>query len=135
TGGAPARGSHPALQRAWRCPRSDCASFGAGRPPVGQPPPRLATGVPICPRHDEPLADIGPRPRAIAMVVRVGGVIRLRFVASADKPVVVGRAPDDPNGVSLAAFLDEPTAKWVSRRHLTVELPADDPYVTDTSTN
>jgi hypothetical protein len=135
TGSAAAPVPHPALQRAWRCPRMGCASFGAGRLPAAQPPPLLATGAPTCPRHDEPLTDLGPRPPAVAMVVRVDGLVRQRFVASATAPVIVGRAPEDHNGLNVADLLDERAAGWISRRHLTVEMRADGPYVTDTSTN
>jgi hypothetical protein len=135
SGGAPAQVAHPALQTAWRCPVPGCASFGADRPVVGQPPPLYAGGTPSCPRHGEPLADVGPRPAAVAMVVRVGGLVRHRFVASASEPAVVGRAPEDRNGVALADLLDERAAGLVSRRHLVVELRTDGAYVTDTSTN
>jgi predicted component of type VI protein secretion system len=69
------------------------------------------------------------------MVVRVGGLVRQRFIASATAPVIVGRAPEDRNGLSVADLLDERVAAGISRSHLTVEMRADGPYVTDTSTN
>jgi hypothetical protein len=68
----------PLLQRLWRCPEPDCAGFGPARPgrPGGQPPPRLRGGAPVCPRHDARLSDLGPRPPAEVLAVRVDGVIR-----------------------------------------------------------
>ena len=101
------------LARLWRCPESGCAHFGGGgggafadlaridRRSSGQPPPTLRTGFPTCPRHDTPLTDAGPRPGTEVLSVRVGGQIRRRFVVGADQPVVVGRAPEESDGVML----------------------------------
>jgi FHA domain len=122
------------LTRMWRCPVSDCPSFG--RPGFGQSPPQLAaTGVPTCPRHGERLTDAGARPPVVSLVVRIGGLVRQRFAVATGMPVLLGRAPDQRGGVSLGPLLDEPARGWISRRHLTLDLRPDGLYATDTSTN
>jgi hypothetical protein len=121
------------LTRMWRCPVSDCPSFG--RPGVGQSPPQLVSGAPTCPRHGERLTDAGARPPVVALVVRVGGLVRQRFAVAAGSPVVVGRAPDQRGSVALGPMLDEEARTWVSRRHVALELHPDGVYATDLSTN
>ena len=75
---------------------------------AGQPPPHLAPGgVPCCPRHGDRLIDDGPQPAAVPMAARVGGVVRERFVVTEGRPVVVGRSPDDRDGVVLGPYLDD----------------------------
>jgi hypothetical protein len=125
---------HPALRRLWRCPVPECPSFGPHRS-VGQPPPRLAGGAAVCPRHGERLADTGATPPAVPVCARVGGLVRERFVVNAGRPVVVGRAPEDRGGVVLGPYLDEQTLLWMSRTHVTFELNGLDLVVTDVSTN
>ena len=124
-------GAHPVLRRLWRCPEPGCASFGA---PGAQPPPRLGNGQPTCPRHGHPLTDAGPALEAAPMVVVIGGSARHRFVVRADRPVPVGRNPEEP-GVRLGLLLDDDTAPLVSRSHLRMELAAGALTVVDTSTN
>lgn len=122
------------LTRMWRCPVSDCPSFG--RPGIGQAPPQLAAGgVPTCPRHGERLTDAGARPPVVALVVRIGGLVRQRFAVASGSPVVVGRAPDQRGSVELGPMLDEEARTWVSRRHVGLELRPDGVYATDMSTN
>jgi hypothetical protein len=131
------------LARLWRCPEAGCAAFGepgglfgdAGRRPGAQPPPRLRHGAPTCPRHDSRLSDVGPRPPAEVLVVRIDGVIRKRFVVSADAPVIVGRAPTEPGAIMLGPWLSEEPRRWVSRRHVRFDLRGDQLTVTDVSTN
>jgi hypothetical protein len=132
--GAPAPRPHPALRRWWRCPVADCPSFGPPHGPA-QSPPALSAAVPTCPRHGERLADAGPCPDAVAVVVSVQGTVRHRFAVVAANPVVVGRLPDDPSGVSLARHLDERSARWISRSHARFDLRDGTLTVTDTSTN
>jgi FHA domain len=129
----PAPGTHPALRRWWRCPEPDCPSFGP--PDRTQPPPRLAAGVPSCPRHGTRLADAGPRPAAVALAVRVNGVVRHRFPVQAGRPVTVGRLPDDPDGVTLGPLVDRETGSRISRTHVRFELGDGGLTVTDLSTN
>jgi hypothetical protein len=134
---------HAVLGRRWQCPVSDCASFGSTAGPFsggvardgGQPPPRLVRGVPCCPRHGERLADAGPQPLAVPMVARVGGAVRERFVVTDGRPVSVGRAPDDRDGIVLGPHLDEEAVRRVSRNHVRLELRGDELLVTDLSTN
>jgi FHA domain len=135
---------HPVFNRRWECPLTDCPSFGDTAGPFaggaaragGQPPPHLASGgVPVCPRHGERLIDAGPRPAAIAMVARVGGVVRERFVVTEGRPVAVGRSPEDRDGVVLGPYLDDQAVRWVSRNHLRLELRDKELLVTDVSTN
>ncbi len=132
------------LARLWRCPESNCANFGGGggafadlapeRRAGGQPPPTLHTGSPTCPRHGTPLTDIGVRPPSEALAVRVGGVIRRRFVVSEDTAVVVGRAPDE-GGVMLGQWLSEEARRWISRSHVRFEMRGGEVVAQDVSTN
>ena len=136
------------LARVWHCPEPNCSGFGAGgdsdspfadmrtvTSPVAQPPPALRGGVPTCPRHDTRLTDAGPRPAVEVLSVRIDGVIRRRFVVSADQPVVVGRAPEEPGGVMLGQWLTDDARKWISRGHALLALDGTDLTVRDVSTN
>ena len=135
------------LARIWRCPESNCSTFGAaGDPdspfadmrtyvsPVAQPPPALRSGVPTCPRHGATLTDAGPRPEIEVLSVRIDGVIRRRFVVSAEAPVVVGRAPEG-GGIMLGQWLTDDARKWISRGHVQFALDDDTLTVQDVSTN
>lgn len=131
---SPSSLTHPMVSRLWRCPEPGCASFGPGRT-VGQPPPRLRAGVPTCPRHEQRLADGGPRPPAVALAVRVDGVVRHRFAVTAGIPVTVGRDPGEPDGVRLGPWLAGDALLRISRNHLIVSLTSAGIEVADTSTN
>jgi predicted component of type VI protein secretion system len=48
---------------------------------------------------------------------------------------VVGRAPDDPGGVTIGNWLDDESSRRVSRNHLRFELRDGMVLVTDVSTN
>ncbi|SDX95501.1 hypothetical protein SAMN05444365_101193 [Micromonospora pattaloongensis] len=125
------------LGRLWRCPDPECSSFGSMRigRPSGQPPPTLRTGAPTCPRHDERLTDRGPRPPAEVLAVRIGGVVRQRFVVAGDQPVTVGRAPEQAGGIMLGQWLSEEARRWISRNHARFELHGTELVVQDVSTN
>jgi hypothetical protein len=135
------------LARQWRCPEPGCALFGGGgggafadlarvdRAPASQPPPALRNGVPTCPRHGTRLGDIGPRPRTEVLAVRIGGLVRRRFVLTEGEPVLVGRAPDQRGGIMLGQWLNDEARRWISRSHVRVELRAGEVIVTDISTN
>jgi hypothetical protein len=136
------------LARVWRCPESNCSSFGAVSDsdspfadmrtytsPVAQPPPALRAGVPTCPRHGTQLKDAGPRPAVEVLAVRIDGVIRRRFVVSADQPVVVGRAPEGDGGIMLGQWLTDDARKWISRGHVRFTLDGETLSVQDVSTN
>ncbi|WP_027345887.1 FHA domain-containing protein [Hamadaea tsunoensis] len=111
----------------WRCPDPECALFADMRVAVGQPLPALR-GNPLCPRHGAPLADTGPAPISDVLAVRVGGIIKQRFLVTSAAPVLVGRAPDgqwegsDARAIVLGPWLDEGAVKAISRTHLTVSL-------------
>jgi hypothetical protein len=135
------------LARVWRCPESNCSSFGGGgdsdspfadmrtvTSPVAQPPPALRAGAPSCPRHGTKLVDAGPRPAVEVLSVRIDGVIRQRFVVSTEAPVVVGRAPEG-GGIMLGQWLTEDARKWISRGHARFSLAGDTLTVQDVSTN
>ena len=135
------------LARIWRCPETNCASFGAAGDsdspfadmrrytnPVAQPPPALRGGAPTCPRHETRLKDAGERPAVEVLSVRIGGVVRKRFVVAAGTPVLVGRAPEG-GGVMLGQWLTEDARKWISRGHVQFELRGGDLVATDISTN
>ncbi len=137
--------------RTWRCPERTCASFGApgtrepdpfGPPPeeepreaVSQPPPQLVAGIPHCPRHGVPLQDYGVRPRALALAVRVKGVAWHRFAVTEADPVVIGRAPEEEDGIGIGLALDEQGLRWVSRSHVRMELRGHTLQAVDLSTN
>jgi hypothetical protein len=138
------------LSRLWRCPEPGCTLFGAGggggggsfadlarsdRERGGQPPPTLRSGSPGCPRHEVRLTDVGPRPGAEVLSVRVGGQVRRRFVVSADRPVMVGRAPEESGGIMLGQWLSEEARRWISRNHVRFELRGNDLVAFDVSTN
>ncbi|WFE42137.1 FHA domain-containing protein [Micromonospora sp. WMMD998] len=135
------------LSRKWRCPEPGCALFGGGggafadlaaidRVPSEQPPPTLRTGAPTCPRHGSRLSDAGPRPRSEVLAVRIGGLVRKRFVLTEADPVAVGRAPDGPGGVQLGQWLNDEARRWISRSHVRFDLGrGGEVVVTDTSTN
>ncbi|WP_433535506.1 FHA domain-containing protein [Micromonospora sp. CA-249363] len=137
------------LAREWRCPESGCALFGSGggggafadlaggadRSPAAQAPPSLRNGVPTCPRHGARLGDVGPRPRTEVLAVRVGGLVRRRFVLSEEQPVVAGRAPEQEGGIMLGQWLNDEARRWISRGHVHFELRVGEVIVTDISTN
>ncbi|AVT30453.1 MULTISPECIES: FHA domain-containing protein [unclassified Plantactinospora] len=136
------------LARTWRCKEPGCVLFGGGggggafadlaeidRKPSGQPPPTLRTGMPTCPRHDQRLSDAGPRPNEEVLSVRIGGMVRRRFVVTAERPVVVGRAPDDSGGIRLGQWLNDEARRWISRSHVRFELRGGDLVAQDVSTN
>ncbi len=122
------------LGRRWRCPESGCASFGGGREGI-QPPAQLRGGKPYCPRHGAPLTDLGPAPRAISVAVRIAGLAWHRFTLTEAAPIVVGRAPEEADGVPIGLALDERGLRWVSRSHVRLELRGHRFQVTDISTN
>jgi hypothetical protein len=135
------------LARVWKCPESNCSSFGGGdsdspfadmrkvTSPVAQPPPTLRSAVPTCPRHGLPLSDAGPRPAVEVLSVRIDDVLRRRFVVAAGQPIVVGRAPEEKDGVMLGQWLSDDARKWISRGHARFALTGDDLTVQDVSTN
>ncbi|MGW0431273.1 FHA domain-containing protein [Micromonospora sp. NPDC003197] len=134
------------LARVWRCPELGCSLFGGGgggafadlrveRAPYGQPPPSLRTGVPTCPRHERRLSDIGPRPKIEVLAVRIGGQIRRRFVVAPEQRVVVGRAPEQSEGIRLGQWLNDEARRWISRNHVSFELHGADLIARDVSTN
>jgi hypothetical protein len=79
--------------------------------------------------------DGGPRPLMRPIAARVDGLVRERFSVSSQRPLIVGRAPDDRTGVALGPYLDEAAVRWISRNHLRLELRGDDLLATDSSTN
>jgi hypothetical protein len=121
------------LGRYWRCPESGCAGFNLTG--ANQPPPRIRGGRPVCPRHDQPLTDAGPRQASVPMLILVGGAERGRFTVTGERPVLIGRNPDDPQGVRLGEWLDDEAVQWVSRTHAQLELQGTALVLTDTSTN
>jgi hypothetical protein len=95
----------------------------------------MKAGVPVCPRHDEPLTNAGARPPSLTMVLIVEGTVRERFVVRAGRPVVVGRSPDDATGLVIGGFLEGTVAQMVSRNHVRLELLEDGLHAADLSTN
>jgi hypothetical protein len=130
----PAEGRAALLGRVWHCVRRDCPLFGDRRGHA-QAVPRMKAGVPVCPRHDEPLNNGGPRPPSLTMVLIVDGTVRERFVVRAGRPVVVGRSPDDATGLVIGGYLEGTVAQMVSRNHVRFELLEDGLHAADLSTN
>ncbi|MFC5005754.1 hypothetical protein ACFPIJ_49005 [Dactylosporangium cerinum] len=122
------------MAREWRCKEPDCPAFGRFRR-IGQPVPRMRAGVPACPRHGEALKDIGLRPPAFAVSVVVEDLARRRFVVGADRAMVVGREPADPDDIAVGQWLHEAAAAWIAKEHLKLEVRDGRPVVTDTSEN
>jgi hypothetical protein len=122
------------IARSWRCDGYDCPSFGPDRR-LGQPVPMVRKGKPLCPRHEEPLTEIGPRPLSVPMTLIVDGLRRRHFVVMADRPVRVGRAPEEPDAIAVNEWLHEAAANWISRTHLKLEIVDDRLVATDVSTN
>jgi hypothetical protein len=135
-GGQPAPPGPPAglLGRVWRCQRRDCPSFGERRVAT-QAVPRLRSGVPVCPRHDEPLVNVGSKPPYVTMALVVDGAVRERFVVRAGRTVTVGRSPDDPSGIMIGGYLTGDAAAMISRNHVRLDLRDDGLSVSDVSTN
>jgi hypothetical protein len=122
------------LARQWRCTEPECPAFGEFRR-IGQPVPRMRAGVPACPRHGEAVKDIGARPPAFAVAVVIDDMARRRFVVRADQPVIVGRAPADPEQVSVGQWLHEAAAAWIAKEHVRLEIRDESLVVADISEN
>ncbi|HET8658211.1 MAG TPA: hypothetical protein VFM55_04335 [Micromonosporaceae bacterium] len=124
------------MARHWRCTDPDCPVFGERRL-IGQPVPLMRNGVATCPRHGDPVCDIGPRPPAYAVSLVVDDLARRRFVVRAGNPVTVGRGGEgDPDGlVATGSWLHEAAAAWVAPAHVRLEAGEDGLVVTDVSEN
>jgi hypothetical protein len=131
---APSAAGAALTTRAWRCDGYDCPSFGPDRR-LGQPVPMLRAGRPRCPRHDEPLRDVGPRPLAVPMTLIIDGLRRRHFVVTADRPTMVGRGPEAEDAIAVNEWLHEAAAAWISRTHLKLQIVDDRLMITDLSTN
>lgn len=146
---SPSPNGRKLLARTWRCKEPGCVLFGGGgggggafadlaeidRKPSGQPPPTLRSGMPSCPRHEQRLTDAGPRPTEEVLSIRIGGMVRRRFVVTAERPVVVGRAPEESGGIRLGQWLNDEARRWISRSHVRFELRGGDLIAQDVSTN
>jgi hypothetical protein len=122
------------LSRAWRCAGYDCPAFGERRP-TGQPVPRLRDGVPVCPRHGEPVEEVGARPPAYPVSIVVDDLPRRRLVVRAGQPMQIGRADGDPDVVSVRQWLHEAAVAWISPVHLRLEARDEGLVITDLSEN
>lgn len=122
------------LARYWRCPEPDCPSFGEARR-QGQPVPRMIKGVPLCPRHAEPLKDEGPRPAEYPVAVVIDDVVRLRFPVTTARSVHVGREPGDSEDIALAPWLHESASCWIGERHTRLDIVDGKLTVTDLGEN
>lgn len=135
--------SRPALlRRQWRCEAFECPCFGEHRR-IGQPVPRMRGEIPTCPRHDQPVVDAGARQPAYAVSIVVDDLPRRRLVVRGGEPLQVGRAEQDratvsidpPEVVSVAPWLHQAAAAWVSPVHLRLEATDAGLVVTDLSEN
>lgn len=122
------------LAREWRCLEAECSAFGGYRT-SGQPVPSMRAGVPICPRHEAPLTDIGPRPPAFPMAVVVDDLSRHRFAVDASRPVGVGRSPADPEDIALKPWLHSLAAAWIAPTHLELSVRDGGLHIIDISEN
>jgi hypothetical protein len=126
------------LLRRWRCPESGCPQFG-GSATGSSGAPTYRRGTVLCPAHDVPLTDLGPRPREAQLKIRVDGRVRHRFLVADGGETVVGRAPDGggdgDDGVALAPWLNAAARAAVSRRHVVIRLRGTTLAVRDVSAN
>lgn len=122
------------LGRVWRCARRECPSFGERRITT-QAVPHMRSGVPSCPRHGEPLKNLGAKPPSVTIALVVNGSVRERFVLRAGRPITVGRSPDEPDGVMIGGYLSGDAAQMISRNHARLELRDEGVFVADVSTN
>ena len=122
------------MARLWHCDGFDCPGFGDERR-IGQPVPHMRTGVPVCSRHDERLVDAGPRPPEIPVALIVDGLRRRRFMVTVDRPVRVGKEPDDPDDITVKPYLHDAAANWISPEHLKLEIGDGKLVITDLGTN
>jgi hypothetical protein len=132
-GGGPRR---ELLSRLWRCPEPDCPLFGPQEHEF-QPLPRFYDDAAHCPEHRHVLEDVGGVPRRVQIKVRVGGVVRRRFLMRAGQQVAVGRAPGE-GGIALAGqlgSLERATAHQLSRAHVLLKWTGWKLTVLDTSRN
>lgn len=124
------------LSRLWLCPEPECPLFGPQEREF-QPLPRFYNDAAHCPEHRQVLEDVGGVPRRVQIKVRVGGVVRRRFLMRAAQQIAVGRAPGD-GGVALAEHLgslDRSTAHELSRSHVVLRWTGWKLSVLDTSRN
>lgn len=132
-GSGPRRGL---LSRLWRCPHPDCPLFGPQEREF-QPLPRFYNDAAHCPTHKLVLEDAGGVPRRVQIKVRVGGVVRRRFLMRAGQRIAVGRAPGE-GGIALAEHLGSlpsATAHELSRSHVVLRWTGWKLTVLDTSRN
>jgi hypothetical protein len=122
------------LTRVWRCVRRDCPTFGERRL-ASQSVPRMKAGVPVCPRHDEPLANVGPKAPSVTLILMVDSAVRDRFVVRSGRAVTIGRSPEDPDGIMIGHHLPMEIAPMVSRNHVRLELRDEGLMISDVSTN
>jgi hypothetical protein len=122
------------MARLWHCDGFDCPCFGDERR-IGQPVPHMRTGVPVCPRHDDRLVDAGPRPPEIPVALIVDGLRRRRFMVTVDRPVRVGKEPEDPDDVTVKPYLHDAAKNWISPEHLKLEISDGKLVITDLGMN
>jgi hypothetical protein len=123
------------LERLWRCPVDDCATFGVDSGDE-QPLPLYRNGVVRCPTHNEPLADVGPGTPRIQLKVVIDDRTRARFTVRRGTETVVGRAPDGPHGVPLrSSWLSEAAIRGISRNHVALSWDGERLTVRDLSSN
>jgi hypothetical protein len=135
------------LGRRWRCDEFECPVFGEHRR-IGQPVPRLRGGVPTCPRHEQPVVDVGPREPSYPVSIVVDDLPRRRLVVRAGRPLSVGSArvgppgglaatdgPDGSDLASVASWLHRAATAWISPVHVRLEAGDDGLVVTDVSDN
>jgi predicted component of type VI protein secretion system len=65
----------------------------------------------------------------------VDGLRRRHFVVMVDRPMFVGRAPEEPDGIAVGEWLHEAASRWISRTHLKLEIRDDRLVATDVSKN
>jgi hypothetical protein len=121
------------LETRWQCRNTLCPEAAHWQGHLLVLPLVTSNGHALCPTCDEPLADLGRRPRVHEIVVedRMSGAEIMRFPLEADTPVVVGRGLS-LKGVNLQVYglATElvPAVQKTSRRHLIlrVEEPGSD---------
>lgn len=123
-----------ALGRFWKCPEPRCPRHDPVNSHIVLLPRRRGERL-ICDLHGLDMIDLGPRPRAAQLKIMYEGRERGRFTVTEGEPVIVGRAPEGANGVSLRDLLDHDLVRDVSRSHLRFDLTDGLLTITDISRN
>ena len=131
------RSARKLLARQWRCPESGCALFGGGggrrrvrrpgrgcdRSPGGAAAARAAHRRADLPPARRTARATPARARAAeVLAVRIGGLVRQRFVVTEDAAGGGRPGARAGGGIMLGQWLNDEARRWISRGHVRFEL-------------